>query len=348
MVSLTVAHEVNQTEWHLPTFDPRNEQKYHYKLHSLDIYFWKQQDALSFINGVRRVLPASQVEVMDEPAPPPQPAGMSHIVQRLENAAISETPQGVPNPPSQSSSTAPPASGPEQPAQQTSFVPMAYNPAAPAAPETFRHREKTPPPDEDPLNPLAVAVAYDYQKQPFTPGYPPQAQFPPGLASPGLPPSVGGPSGSSSQFPGPPQHPGIQRAATVPVAMPSPGLNSSFGSGFPGTQGGMPPPPPGSQPPPVQQPQPPAQPTPPVASPGLPPPPGGYSGFNYGQQNQPRPGVTDYSVHQQVYRPTEAEAMNVQYPYGVKQEPRGRLEENAGRLERGVSGMFKKFEKKFG
>jgi hypothetical protein len=40
--------------------------------------------------------------------------------------------------------------------------------------------------------------------------------------------------------------------------------------------------------------------------------------------------------------------MNAQYPYGVKQDPRGRLEENAGRLERGVTGMFKKFEKKFG
>jgi hypothetical protein len=29
-------------------------------------------------------------------------------------------------------------------------------------------------------------------------------------------------------------------------------------------------------------------------------------------------------------------------------EPRGKLEENAGRLERGVTGMLKKFEKKFG
>jgi len=31
-----------------------------------------------------------------------------------------------------------------------------------------------------------------------------------------------------------------------------------------------------------------------------------------------------------------------------RKEAKGRLEENAGRLERGVSGMFKKFEKKFG
>lgn len=342
MVSLSVAEEVSQAEWHLPTYDPRNENKYHYKLHSLDMYFWKQQDALHFVNGVRRVLPPSQVEVLDEPGPPPQAPGMSHIVQKLENAVIAEAPQSKPTPPAQPASTGPPASSAEQPAAPASFVPMAYNPAAPAAPETLRHREKTPPPDEDPLNPLAVAVAYDYQKQPFTPGYPPQAQFPP-LQSPGLP---GGPP---SQFGGPPQHIGINRAATVPVGMPSPGPASAYGGGFPNAQGGMPPPPPSSQSvPPQQQPHAHIQPTPPIQSPGLPPPPGGYSNYNYSQHNnQPRPA--DYAVHQQVYRPTEGEALAAQYPYGARQEPpRGRLEENAGRLERGMTGMLKKFEKKFG
>lgn len=352
MVSLFVADEVNHTEWHLPTYDPRNENKYHYKLKSLDVYFWKQQDALHFVNEVQRVLPPSQVEVLDEPGPPPQPVvGMSQVVQNLEKAAISESSHVRPQPPSQSSSTAPVAPSIEQPAQETtSFVPMAYNPAAPAAPETIRHREKTPPPDEDPLNPLAVAVAYDYQKQPFTPGFPPQSQFPPGLTSPGLPPSLGSPGIPPPQFGGLPQHPGIQRAATIPAAMPSPGLASPFGNGFPGLQGGVPPPPPpSSQTAPPQQSHPHAQPTPPLASPGLPPPPpGGYSNFNYSQQAQPRPGASDYSVHQQVYRPTEMEAVTAQYPYGVKQDPKGKLEENAGRLERGVTGMFKKFEKKFG
>jgi hypothetical protein len=34
--------------------------------------------------------------------------------------------------------------------------------------------------------------------------------------------------------------------------------------------------------------------------------------------------------------------------YTPKKEAKGKLEENAGRLERGVTGMFKKFEKKFG
>jgi hypothetical protein len=35
-------------------------------------------------------------------------------------------------------------------------------------------------------------------------------------------------------------------------------------------------------------------------------------------------------------------------PQSQQKEPRGKLEENAGRLERGVTGMLKKFEKKFG
>lgn len=356
MVSLTVADSVDQNEWHLPTYDPRNETKYHYKLHSLDIYFWTQQDALQFVNGVRRVLPPTQVEILDEPGPPPaqQPANMSDVVQKLESAAISDPQYNASQPPSQPSShgaAQPSATETTTSSQPANYAPMAYNPAAPAAPERIRHREKTPPPDEDPLNPLAVAVAYDYHNQPFTPGYPPQAQFPPGVTSPGLPPSVGSP-GTPHQFGGPP-HPGIQRAATMPAhtGMVSPGLSKPYGSGFPSTPGSHPPPPPPqSQPPqqPAQQQQA-QQSTPPVTSPGLPlPPPGGYSNYSYSQQNQPRPGAMDYSIHQQLYRPTEAEATNAAGLYQPKQDPRGKLEENAGRLERGVSGMLKKFEKKFG
>lgn len=352
MVSLTVADSVNQNEWHLPTYDPRNENKYHYKLHSLDIYFWTQKDALQFVNGVRRVLPPAQVDVMDEPGPPSQQQGnMGQVVQKLESAVISEPQYSTSDHGSQGATSAAPAVSvaavpPPPPAQPANFAPMAYNPAAPAAPETIRHREKTPPPDEDPLNPVAVAVAYDYQRQPFTPGYPAQAQFPPGVTSPGLPPSIGSPGL-------PP--PGIQRSATMPAnaGLASPGLVSPYGSGFPmGQSGAPPPPPPQSQPPPqVAQHQVPNQPTPPVvASPGLPPPPpGGYSNYSYSQPGQAAPSGSDYSVHQQLYRPTEDEAANsAENPYPPRQEPRGKLEENAGRLERGVSGVLKRFEKKFG
>ncbi|CAI4214538.1 unnamed protein product [Parascedosporium putredinis] len=52
VVSLTVDAEANDpSEWHLATYDPHNENKYHYKLHSLDIYFWTQRDALQFVNA---------------------------------------------------------------------------------------------------------------------------------------------------------------------------------------------------------------------------------------------------------------------------------------------------------
>lgn len=73
---------------------------------------------------------------------------------------------------------------------------------------------------------------------------------------------------------------------------------------------------------------------------------GGYSGYNYTTQagGGHVPG-NEYSVHQQAYRPTEGETVP---KYGPKKEVRGRLEENAGRVERGVTGMLKKFERKFG
>lgn len=180
MVSLTVADAVDQSEWHLPTFDLRNEYKYHYKLHSIDAYFWTQQDALQFFSGVRRVLPPCQVEVLDEPA---QPTSMSSVVQKLERAAISDPPYGVgasttTQQPSAVMPAVPKAPGavPPPPPPQDNFVPMAYNPAAPAPPETVRHRDKTPPLDDDPLNPLAVTVAHDYHRQPFTPALPPPSQ----------------------------------------------------------------------------------------------------------------------------------------------------------------------------
>lgn len=343
-MSLTVANSVDRNEWHLPTYDPKNENKYHYKLQSLDIYFWTQKDALQFINGVRRVLPPAQVEVLEEPGSP-QPAGLSSVVQKLENVAISDPQYSTAAPLASKATSRDPtapafassSSGllenlPPPPPPPASFVPMAYNPAAPAAPEAIRHREKTPPPDEDPLNPLAVAVAHDYQKQPFTPGFPPQSQFPLGVTSPGLPPNTVSGSGLPTHFAGPPTQPGIQRAVTMPanVALASPG--------FPGSPGLVPPPPP----PPTTQ----------ATGNGnfaVSSPPGGVSNYTYGHQVAARQDSHDYSIHQQLYRPTEVESgTNKPHQYQPKADTRGRLEENAGRLERGVSGMLKKFEKKFG
>lgn len=339
MVSLTVADAVNQNEWHLPTFDPKNENKYHYKLQSLDIYFWTQQDALQFINGVRRVLPPAQVEVLDEPGPPP----MATVVQKLENAAISDPTYGNVDKSAQASASGsagsslppPPPPPPAAAPPAANFAPMAYNPAAPAAPEAFQHREKTPPPDEDPLNPLAVAVAHDYGGQPFTPGLPPP-QFPlsPGFAPQtlaaarmpgGIPPGQGFNRGSSMSLPGGLASPSLNGSFQAQAAAPS-----SFAP--PPTSASVPPPPP--NPPPTQQQQQPTQ---------------AYNSYSIQGRQQAPMGAMDYSIHQQAYRPTEAEsAGHKPHVYTPKDGTRGKLEENASRLEKGVTGMFKKFEKKFG
>lgn len=171
---------------------------------------------------------------------------------------------------------------------------MAYNPAAPAAPESIRPREKTPPPEDGDVNPLAAAVAYD--QQPFAGGVPPPPPGQPGPPGPG-----------ARQFGG---HPGLQRASTMPVHGGPPGAGAPYG-GFQAPQHG----------------------TPPAGAQGMPgPPPGGPAGYPYSQQ-QPQ----GYNVHQQFYRPQEGEQHAV------------RVQEQGGtRLERGVGGVLKKFEKRFG
>jgi hypothetical protein len=86
-----------------------------------------------------------------------------------------------------------------------------------------------------------------------------------------------------------------------------------------------------------------------VQSPGLPPPPpGGYAQFNYGPAHQTPTAGTDYGIHQQLYRPTNQEHAAKYGVYKPKVESHSKLGQNAERLERGVTGMFKKFEKKFG
>lgn len=380
MVSLAVGPVEGHGEWHLPTYDPRNENKYHYKLHSLDIYFWTQKDALSFVNGIRRVLPANQVDVQDEPGPPQHqlPPEVSHVVQKLENVAISDnTNMSIPPPPPPQNNAANPSNmsfappplsavsaghdndGPDSAISPASFVPMAYNPAAPAAPEQIQHREKTPPPEDGSLDPLHARLIQD-AGTPFSPGL--ASNMPSGLGplSPGIPPpQFHAPPGAPS-FPGPPvgtpgmppqgfgTHPGLQRAATMPVhaGMQSPGLQSPFSAAshaqqFPivtSTPSYVP-----GQLPPQHTP------TPPLASPGLasPPaaPPAGYSNYSYTAQQGGGHNTGEYAIHHQAYRPTEGEHT---VKYATKKEVRGRFEENAGRIEKGVTGMLKRFEKKFG
>lgn len=324
---------------------------------------------------MRRVLPISQVEVADEPGPPPhpyaQPQDTNSLVQRLENVAISDPkytspkpgPQGIPTfapPPTSASANSGKSGSPH------SFAPIPYNPAAPAAAEQRVHREKTPPPpEEDGHDPLTAAIARDHHAPAvYTPGYgamnfsappgtpgvvgPPQHIHPglasPGLASPGLmspglvSPGLPTPGITSPGFP-PSQFGHLQRSSTMPVSgMASPGLVSPYGANFPGS--------PGFAPQSTQSLQ--HHPTPPpIQSPGLPPPPpGGYSNYTYG--GAPQPGGVDYNIHQQLYRPTEQEHALKHGAYKPKPEGHSKLGQNAERLEKGVTGMLKKFEKRFG
>jgi hypothetical protein len=92
--------------------------------------------------------------------------------------------------------------------------------------------------------------------------------------------------------------------------------------------------------------------TPSVMSPGFQSPaapPGGFAQFSYAQnsfaQSSTKPLMNDYSIHQQVYRPTEIEA-NMKYNKPLKKGTR--LEAGAGAVETRVSGFLKKLEKKIG
>jgi hypothetical protein len=404
-----------------------------YKLHTVDIYFWMKEDALQFVNGVRRVLPQQQVTVQDEPvSPPPHQHDMSAVVQKLENVAITDpsyqqgqtrnsqttsmpapisrsTTGTFPGPPvqqlSRSSTTnfpGPPISATPQSVDASNFKPMAYNPAAPAAPEVIQHREKTPPPEDGAGNPLVAAATADQGQTYHNPyqhqgGYsgPPTSQQ--GHHFPG-PPAASAPSqfsqplpsaGLQSQFGQPPPSAGLQSPyaqhfqnsfAAPPIAPIASSPYSQPPSAVPSAVAAAPGPPPyqhqsspaNSQQIPVTQqfaqyPGSPGLPSPGLTSPGIyspmgasfgnthaptaiPPPasapPGGFSSYNYQPTGTPQPQTNDYSIHQQVYRPTESEAA---FKAGkAPKPPRGKLEERANRLEKVGTGLFKKLEKRIG
>lgn len=314
---------------------------------------------------------------------------MSSVVQQLEDIAVSDpayqngqtrnsrsdsvpipapasqgTPQSMSFPP-------PPPSGPqadqqanveqtcEKKKEPENFAPLPYNPAAPAAPEPIKHREKTPPPEDGTEGTgLMAAVAADHGL-PYTPpqqvgggvlsfGPPPTSM--PGAQYPGA--SAMAPTGYAS----PPPSAGLPRSATIPFqqTLPSPGLPSynqayQTGQAWPGSPSGM------SFSAPPQDPTAHLYAQQVYGSPQSPPqqaPIGGYSNYSY---NQPvashSPGASEYNIHSQVYRPTEAEAGSHGQKYATRamkapgQRPR-KLEDNAAKLESGVNRFLKKLEKK--
>ncbi|TKA75928.1 hypothetical protein B0A55_05869 [Friedmanniomyces simplex] len=216
----------DQGQWHLPGYDLRNEQKYLYKLHSLDVYLWTEKDASMLLRHLQSVMPPSRLDIRDAPSTSaPSSAtlaehrdSMSPVVQQLEQTAIGAhfppraesvvSSQSYPGPPTPAS---PPVASPQPQA-------FAYNPAAPPAPEPIAHREKTPPPPEDGTG----TVQTQYAGVPS--GYQPNSnQVTPQHAYFGGPPQpgIGGYSGPPSQATSPP--PNVHRTFSGGLPPPPPG-----------------------------------------------------------------------------------------------------------------------------
>ncbi|KAF2102814.1 hypothetical protein NA57DRAFT_32399 [Rhizodiscina lignyota] len=375
------------SQWHLPTHDLRNETKYMYKIHTIDLYFWTTDDATLFLDSLKRCLQPQQIRVLDASAVHSEHRdSMSPVVQRLEKAAIS-TPQAAERSTSVSTAqsstvprsnhtpvspiTTPPVGATDAP---PSYAPMAYNPAAPAAPEPIAHREKTPPPADAAAGTGLSAVAMHehgaggYGPQPG--GLQHQGSFPMQSQQPYMP----GPPG---QMPPPPQQ--VQRTNTnSSFPPPPPQQQTPYSSSIPLNYQQHPSSPPAHQqsfsPQPATQyanynPQAPSYtpgPSTPgygqtMPSPGFAPPQhqpqvpiGGYSTYNYTQQATPGAQQELYSVHQQAYRPTEAEASSHGHGHGKAGQPAqagpgqqgGKFEARMDRVEKGVGRFLKRLDKK--
>ncbi|KAK3616006.1 hypothetical protein LTR56_026241 [Elasticomyces elasticus] len=217
----------DQTQWHLPSYDLQNSQKYLYKLHSLDIYLWTEKDAATLIKHLQSVLPPPRLDIRDASTSTPASAGlaehrdsMSPVVQQLEQTAIAThfPPRAESVVSSQSYGGPPtPASPPIASPQPQTF---AYNPAAPPAPEPIAHREKTPPPPADneaqyagvpqgyQQNSNQVTPQHAYFGGPPTPGYmggqPPTPGY---IGHPTSPPPNGQRTFSPGGLPAPPPPP---------------------------------------------------------------------------------------------------------------------------------------------
>ncbi|KAI9843974.1 MAG: hypothetical protein M1837_006015 [Sclerophora amabilis] len=261
------AHPVpfSDTDWTLPAPDPRNEGKYMFKIHTLDVYLWKQEDTAEILGILRDILPASQLKVLGaEGRNVAHHDVMSPVVQKLEQAAVSDPkdssersvsansnsmtfsllPSNV-GPPMQGSGTAKPE------AQPTNYAPLPYNPTSPAAPEPIKHREKTPPPPESVGGTGLAAAEMEDSGPPYAqPSFPTQSA-PPAPSEISLQQYVSGtpqrqgsfppPPASTIPPPGAPQSPSpsvsslgqVQRTSSFPPPPPQPLPNQNDGSAGP-------------------------------------------------------------------------------------------------------------------
>ncbi|KAF2867196.1 hypothetical protein BDV95DRAFT_582802 [Massariosphaeria phaeospora] len=367
------------SQWHLPTADPRNEGKYLYRLYTVDLYFWTPDDGTMFLDSLKRVAQPHQLQIVANPQA--QPAHAEHkndtlnpVVAKLEKAAISHssrspsisTTQSFPGPPTVPAPTSsPPATG---------YAPMAYNPAAPPAPEPIAHREKTPPPvdaqdgtglgtaaaqEQLPSsysNPLQASFAPQSTSQPYIPGPPSRTQTFSGPPTPGIAPTVQR-TNTAGSIPPPPQSP--PSFAPPPPSAPPAGpydrrtppqqrhsvVPTQQYANYPGSPGHLPIQSPGLQSPGLPGPSPLPSPgyAPPQYQPLASPPPGGYTQFQYNSTSQQTPG---YSMHQQLYRPTEQEA-GVDGNEATPAQRNSNIGRRAEKVEKGVGKFLKKLDKKF-
>ena len=169
--------------WRLPNTDPRNEGKYLFRLHTLDIYFWTDEDANRFMSAVQNKLDPTQVQILDTPrAPAAHKEAMSPVVQQLENVAIQDP--AYRNGQTRDSKIDPAGTAalsfgkrtqeetreePLKAQDKAGFQPLAYNPAAPPAPEPIKHREKTPPPEDAESGTGLAGAAYRDHAQAISP-----------------------------------------------------------------------------------------------------------------------------------------------------------------------------------
>lgn len=217
-------------EWRLASTDPRDPGQHKYRLHTLDIYFWTQEDAKGVIGTFRRLLRPQQLDILDEPRKSSHTQdSVSPVVQQLENVAITDPAYGngqtrnsqnqaTPIPPAPPQSLANSRHSPsslngsaartgsvKSNEGATDFAPMAYNPAAPAAPEPIAHREKTPPPADATEGTGLAAAAYADHNQAY-PGNHPQAY-------PGMP---GQPYAAPGHYGSPPPQQGLAHYGSPP------------------------------------------------------------------------------------------------------------------------------------
>ena len=200
--------------WRLASTDPRNEGKFLFRLHTIDLYFWTVEDATTFVEATKRTLSPGQVEVLDAPKPRSHSEVMSPVVQQLESIAITDpayhngrTKNSRTESRSVVSDVSPrvsheaisnPNAKTEEP---ENYKPLAYNPAAPPAPEPIKHREKTPPPLDAEAGTGLAAAAYNDQAQAFSPT-PGQSHLSPPPPPP--PSNIGGTTYGSLGYVSPP------------------------------------------------------------------------------------------------------------------------------------------------